>query len=72
MLKYLSLTCALTLSAVALRAQTAPVSRTVQTTGMVGIADAQTAQLNLLRAAASGRHALHGCCFFRGRERGSP
>jgi hypothetical protein len=48
MLKYVNLTCAMTLSAFALSAQSVPVSQTVQTTGMVGIADAQTAQLNLL------------------------
>jgi len=48
MLKFLNLTCVLTLSAFAVRAQTVPVFETVQTTGMVGIADAQTAQLNLL------------------------
>jgi hypothetical protein len=46
--KTLHLTCLLTLSAVALSAQSIPVSATVETTGMVGIADAQTAQLNLL------------------------
>lgn len=48
MSKYVLLTMALALSAVALSAQAVPVSNTVQTTGMVGIADAQTAQLNLL------------------------
>src|ERR1700683_545491 len=49
MLKYVHSTCVLmALSAVALSAQGAPGSQTVQTTGMVGIADAQTAQLNLL------------------------
>lgn len=48
MFKYAHLTCALALSAAALSAQVAPVSTTVQTTGIVGIADAQTAQLNLL------------------------
>jgi len=47
MLKYASLMCALTLSAVVLCAQTGPIP-TVETTAMVGIADAQTAQLNLL------------------------
>jgi len=36
------------LSAFTLSAQVTPGSHTVQTTGMVGIADAQTAQLNLL------------------------
>src|SRR5580704_9059021 len=41
--------CALMLlSAFPGSAQVAPGSQTVQTTGMVGIADAQTAQLNLL------------------------
>jgi len=48
MLKYASLTCVLTLSAVALSAQVTSVLPAVQTTGMVGIGDAQTAQLNLL------------------------
>jgi hypothetical protein len=48
MSKTLHLTCLLTLSAIALSAQAIPLSSTVQTTGMVGIADAQTAQLNLL------------------------
>jgi len=48
MLKYASLTCVLTLSAIALSAQVASVVPAVQTTGMVGIGDAQTAQLNLL------------------------
>jgi hypothetical protein len=48
MLKYVNLTCVLTLSAVVLSAQAIPVPSTVRTTGMVGIADAQTAQLNLL------------------------
>ncbi|HLK67327.1 MAG TPA: hypothetical protein VKU19_28020 [Bryobacteraceae bacterium] len=43
-----SLTCALTLGVTALFAQTVPVSSTVETTGMIGLADAQTAQLNLL------------------------
>jgi hypothetical protein len=45
---YAKLTCALTLSALALSAQAIPVLPAVQTTGMVGIAFAQTAQLNLL------------------------
>jgi len=48
MFKYASLTCVLTLSAVALSAQVTSVVPAVQTTGMVGIGDAQTAQLNLL------------------------
>jgi hypothetical protein len=48
MLKYASLTCVLTLSAVALSAQVTSAIPAVQTTGMVGIGDAQTAQLNLL------------------------
>ena len=49
MLKYVQSTCVLmALSAFTLSAQVAPGSQTVQTTGMVGIADAQTAQLNLL------------------------
>jgi hypothetical protein len=48
MSKTLHLTCLLTLSAIALGAQAIPVSSSVETTGMVGIADAQTAQLNLL------------------------
>jgi hypothetical protein len=49
MTKYLYSMCALMLaSAFPLGAQVAPGSQTVETTGMVGIADAQTAQLNLL------------------------
>jgi hypothetical protein len=49
MLKYVNSTCALmALSAFALRAQVTSTIPAVQTTGMVGIADAQTAQLNLL------------------------
>jgi hypothetical protein len=50
MSNYARLTCALALSALALSAQTIPISSTVETTGMVGLADAQTAQLNLLNA----------------------
>jgi hypothetical protein len=45
MYKLVCLTCALALGLVA---QTIPVSQFIQTTGMIGIADAQTAQLNLL------------------------
>jgi hypothetical protein len=48
MLNYVRLTCVLALSAAAACAQTAPIPSSVLTTGMVGIADAQTAQLNLL------------------------
>src|SRR5579862_82747 len=48
MLKSAQLACALALSALALRAQAVPVSTTAQTTGIVGLADAQTARLNLL------------------------
>jgi len=48
MLKCTHLTCALALSSIALSAQAIPVTNTVQTTGMIGIADAQTAQLNVL------------------------
>ena len=52
MFRYLKSTCALmfvfALSAFAVRAQVAVVPQTIQTTGMIGIADAQTAQLNLL------------------------
>jgi hypothetical protein len=47
MLKYVSLMCVLTLSAVVLSAQVTAIPA-VQTTAMIGIADAQTAQLNLL------------------------
>lgn len=46
-MKYAHLTCALAMSAVALSAQTVTPTVT-QTTGIVGLADAQTAQLNLL------------------------
>jgi hypothetical protein len=48
MRKYISLAFITGLSALALRAQVAPGSQTIQTTGMIGLADAQTAQLNLL------------------------
>jgi hypothetical protein len=48
MTDYARLTCALALSALALSAQVIPISSTVQTTGMVGLAEAQTAQLKLL------------------------
>jgi hypothetical protein len=48
MCKFISLAFIITLSALALSAQVAPGSHTIQTTGMIGIADAQTAQLNLL------------------------
>jgi len=49
MLGYLSSTCALMcVSALGLSAQVAVGTQTVRTTGMVGIAYAQTAQLNLL------------------------
>ena len=46
-MNYAHLTCALAMGALALSAQTVTPTVT-QTTGMVGIADAQTAQLNLL------------------------
>ncbi len=45
-MKYTHLTCALALSAWALSAQA--ITPNIETTGMIGIADAQTAQLNLL------------------------
>ncbi|HEV3330973.1 MAG TPA: hypothetical protein VG096_08340 [Bryobacteraceae bacterium] len=48
MLYYARLTCVLAITAMALSGQTIPVGGTLQTTGMIGIADAQTAQLNLL------------------------
>lgn len=48
MLHYARLTCALAFTALALSAQTIPVGGTLQTTGMIGIAELQTAQLNLL------------------------
>lgn len=49
MLKYVRSTCVLlALGAWTLSAQVTPGLQTVRTTGMVGIADAQTAQLNLL------------------------
>jgi hypothetical protein len=47
MFRHIRLMCVLTLSAFALSAQVAP-PHTVQTTAIVGIADAQTARLNLL------------------------
>src|ERR1700677_1733917 len=46
--KYVLSVCALALSAVALSAQTTAVTSTVETTAMVGLAQGQTAQLNLL------------------------
>jgi len=48
MLKYAQLTCALALSAAAVSAQAIPASATAETTGMIGVAYGQTAQLNLL------------------------
>jgi len=54
MLRYARLTCALAFIALALSAQTIPVSGTLQTTGMIGIADSQTAQLNLLNPGVQG------------------
>jgi hypothetical protein len=45
--KFACLTCAF-LGGCALSAQTVPVTQVIKTTGMVGIADAQTAQFNLL------------------------
>ena len=48
MFKLPCLTCVLTLSVVALSAQVSTVLPVVRTTGMVGIGDAQTAQLNVL------------------------
>jgi hypothetical protein len=48
MLKCIPLACGLTLSALVLQAQTAAVAMTVETTAMIGLAQGQTAQLNLL------------------------
>jgi hypothetical protein len=48
MLKYVPFVCALALSAIALPAQTTAVASTVKTTAMIGLAQGQTAQLNLL------------------------
>jgi hypothetical protein len=48
MLRLCNLTCVFTISAIVAMAQAVPALPAVQTTGMVGIADAQTAQLNLL------------------------
>ncbi len=48
MFKSVHLTCVLALSAVGLSAQVSTVLPVVRTTGMVGIGDAQTAQLNVL------------------------
>jgi hypothetical protein len=50
MLKYIPLACALALSSLALPAQTTAVASTVETTAMIGLAQGQTAQLNLLNA----------------------
>jgi hypothetical protein len=46
--EYVPLACALALSALALQAQTTAVASTVETTAMIGLAQGQTAQLNLL------------------------
>jgi hypothetical protein len=43
-----AMACVIALTAFSISAQVVPGSQTVATTGMVGIADAQTAQLNLL------------------------
>lgn len=48
MLNHVRWTCVLALSAVTVSAQIVSVPNSNQTTGMIGIADAQTAQLNLL------------------------
>ena len=48
MLKYAPLTCAIALSVLGLHAQAVVASQNIQTTGMIGIASGQTAQLNLL------------------------
>jgi hypothetical protein len=48
MLTYVRLTCVLALSAFALSAQTAAATPTVKTTAMIGLAQGETAQLNLL------------------------
>ena len=48
MTHYARLTCVLALGACALTAQVVPVPSSVGTTGMVGLAETQTAQLNLL------------------------
>ena len=48
MFRFAQLSCALALAAAALSAQTVPVPASVETTAMVGIAEGQTAQLNLL------------------------
>jgi hypothetical protein len=48
MSKYTYLTCVLAMSAMILSAQTAPALPAVQTTAMIGLAQGQTAQLNLL------------------------
>jgi len=42
------LTCALTLSVLPLAAQSVPIPASEETTGMIGLADSQTARLNLL------------------------
>jgi hypothetical protein len=48
MLKYIPLACVLALSTLALPAQTTAVSLAAETTAMIGLAQGQTAQLNLL------------------------
>ena len=48
MLTYVRLTCVLALSGLALSAQTVAVAPKVKTTGVIGLAQGETAQLNLL------------------------
>ena len=64
MLNFTRLTCALAVTALALSAQVTPVSssQTVETTGMVGFADTQTAQLNLLNVGVPGPGVTAAIC----------
>jgi hypothetical protein len=61
MLKYIPLACALALSALALSAQTTTATSTVETTAMIGLAQGQTAQLNLLNPGVQGPAAATIC-----------
>jgi hypothetical protein len=58
MLNYIRSMCVLAVSALALPAQTAAVAATVKTTAMIGLAQGQTAQLNLLNPGAPAAGAI--------------
>ena len=48
MLKLAHYTCAFAFTALSLAAQSVPATQSIQTTGMIGLAEGQTARLNLL------------------------